>query len=254
MADGKSAYDYYLEGRQRFKALTRADNQAAKAAFESAIELDPGFARAYGWLGYAHLQDVQDGWTDDPAESLATARDLARKGVEVSGTDYYTHWNLASVLAGLEETEAAEGEYKAALALNAGDADVLADMADLLSYRGGASAAKAVGQLQAAMDMKIPQWYHWSLGFAYFQQRDYENALRALQRMSNPPNTAFLLLAACEAKLGKPRPPGEILERLLKTDPSWTPAYLNRFPFADPEDEKHYLDSMRAIGIDVPRQ
>jgi adenylate cyclase len=252
MADGGSAYEKYLKGRMVFRTLTRESNLAAKAAFGEAIELDPGFARAYGWLGYAHLQDVHDGWTGNPDNSKEQALSLAKQGVGIDGKDYYTHWNLASVLAGLGETGTAIKEYEAARALNPADADLMADMADLMSFQGGASAAAAAKQIEQAIAAKIPDWYYWSLGFAYFQMRDYASAVAALQRMSDLPNTAYLLLKASEAKIGKPAPKDEILERLTKRDPGWTPDYLNRFPFADPQDERHYLDSIGALGIAVP--
>jgi hypothetical protein len=103
--------------------------------------------------------------------------------------------------------------------------------------------------MQRAMSLKIPQWYHWSLGFAYFQKREYAKAVEAIEKMDDPPNTAYLLLAACKAKVGAPIAPAEIKERLLSKDPNWTPEHLERFPFERPEDKEHYLNSLMATGI-----
>jgi adenylate cyclase len=249
-----SAYSKYLEGRQAFKAFTKNGNEAAKQAFKQATELDDNFARAHGWHGYAHLQDIQDGWTDDAEASKKLARELAEQGVKLDPDDYYTHWNLASVLAGLKDVEGAAAEYEEAKKRNPDDADLLVDMSDHLSYQGGEKAAQAAAQIERAMELKIPEWYHWSLGFAFFQMHKYEQAVSALSRMKDPPNTAYLLLKACEAKIGKKTSADDIMARLKACDPIWNSRYLNQFPFARPEDEKHYLESIAALGIEVPAQ
>jgi adenylate cyclase len=247
-----TAYDHYLKGRQLFYNYTREDVAAARQEFTSAVGLNPGFARAYGWLGYTHLEDIQEGWTDDVKKSGAAALDWAQKGAELDSADYYTHWNLAAVLAGLKDMERARTEYEAALALNGNDADLLADMADMLSYSG--EPLRAIEQIERAKQFnpKYPDWYDWSLGFAYFQNRQYAEALASLEKMSDPPNNAYVLLAACKAKLGKPVTPGEVIARVKAKDATWTPDHLARFPFVKAEDQQHYLESFKAIGIDVP--
>ena len=249
-----SAYDHYLKGRQLFYIYTPDSNKAAKVEFAETIRLDANFARAYGWLGYTYLVDIQEGWTDNGERSAALALELATKGVDLGPEDYYTHWNLASIYAGRKDMERALKEYSTALALNSNDADLLAEMADLFSYQGEAD--RAVEQIERAkrLNPKYPYWYEWSLGFAYFQKRQYAEAVAALKKMSDPPNTAYLLLVASQAKLGNPTPLDQVMARLRSKDPNWTPDHLNQFPFVKTEDQQHYLDSFRAIGISVPKE
>ncbi len=248
----ESAYDHYLKGRQIFYTYTHEGNEAAKTEFAEVIRLDPNFARAYGWLGYTHLQDIQEGWTDNVEKSAALALALATKGVDLDPDDYYTHWNLASIYAGRKDMERALKEYNRALALNSNDADLLAEMADLFSYKGEPD--RAIEQIERAKSLnpKYPDWYDWSLGFAYFQKRQYADAVAALERMPDPPNTAYLLLAAIKAKLGTPTPLEQIMAHLLSKDPNWNPDHLDEFPFVKAEDQQHYLDSFRALGIAIP--
>jgi Predicted integral membrane protein len=244
-----TAYDRYLKGRHVFYEYTQEAVEAAKAEFSAAIKLDPKFAQAYGWLGYVYLTEVQEGWATDAPSNLSLALQLALRGVELAPDDYYTHWNLASVYAGRKEMDLAMEEYNRAISLNANDADLLAEMADMLSYRG--EPQKAIKQIARAKELnpKYPDWYDWSLGFAYFQARDYAQAVAALRRMPDPPNTAYLLLVACKAKLGETTPVDEIKRRLLSKDPEWTPDHLDQYPFVNKEDQKHYLDALRNIGI-----
>jgi adenylate cyclase len=245
-----TAYDHYLRGRERFRTFTREGVADAKGEFSKAIAIDPGFARAYGWLGYGHLEEIREGWTADLEESSRSAVENASKGVELAPGDYYTHWNLASVYAGLNMTEKAFDEFNQALALNPNDPDLLVDIADKLSYEG--KAEQAIEQIERAMALKIPQWYYWSLGFAHFQERQYERALQALKTMTDPPNTAYLLMVACQAKLGNSPSPDAIKERLLGKDRDWKPDHLDKFPFVNAKDNDHYLSALREAGIPLP--
>jgi len=244
-----SAYDRYLKGRQAFYTYTHDGNDAAKHEFSEAIRLDPNFAQAYGWLAYVYLTEVQEGWSTDVQSNLTLARDLASKGVSLAPDDYYTHWNMASIFAGRKEMSRAAEEYNKALLLNPNDADLLADMADMLSYQGEPD--RAVAQIERAKQLnpRYPDWYNWSLGFAYFQSREYADAVAALEKMTDAPNTAYVLLAACKAKLGRPIPRDEITQRLLSKDPQWTSDHLEQFPFVRPEDQKHYVEALQAAGV-----
>jgi len=233
-----------------FRTYGRQGIALAKSEFAEAIGLDPGFARAYGWLGYVHLEEVQEGWSDNVEASFTSAVELASKGVTLAPDDYYTHWNLAAIFTGQGEFGPAQDEFDKALKLNPSDPDLLADLADKCSYEGNPE--QAIDLIHQAIGLKVPQWYHWSLGFAHFQNREYDNALSALTKMVDPPNTAYLLTLACKAKLGEPVPdPEAILERLKSRDPDWTSDHLKSFPFDKPEDEQHYLDALTEAGVTI---
>jgi len=246
----KLAYSHYLKGRDLFRTYTRDGVAAAKREWSEAISLDPELSRAYGWLAYALLEEVQQGWASDVAENLDAALDLAKKGVATGPADYYAHWNLATVHLGRKEMPEAHEEFDKALALNPDEPDLLADVADMLSYEG--KGGEAVELMMKAIKLKIPQWYYWSLGFAYFQQKHYAQAAEALEKMSDPPNTAYLLLVACRKKIGKPTAADAIMERLRNKDAQWTPEHLKRFPFDLKTDEAHYLSCLSDAGVPVP--
>jgi tetratricopeptide (TPR) repeat protein len=251
MANGTQnpiAYSHYQTGRELFRTYGRQAIASAKSEFAEAIAVDPTFARAYGWLAYVHLEEVQEGWSEDPEASFISAVNLANKGVELGEHDYYNHWNLAAVLTGTADFDSANQSFDKALALNSSDPDLLADLADKCSYEGDPD--KAIGLMQQAFDLKIPQWYHWSLGFAYFQKRQYADALAALEKMTNPPNTAYLLMIACKVKLEEEIPsPDDILERLKSRDPEWTSDHLSSFPFKKSEDNDHYVGALTEAGV-----
>jgi len=245
------AFAHYQTGRELFKTYSRQGATAAKNAFSEAIALDPNFARAYGWLAYVHVEEVQQGWSNDPDKSWDSALALALKGVELAPEDYYTHWNYATVLLGHSDFEDAEAEFDKALGLS-NDPDLLADVADKLSYRGDPEAA--IQMIDRAIRQKIPPHFYWSKGFAHFLNGELDEAVDALEKMVDPPNTAYLLLMACKkARDDDDVPSNEaILERLQSRDPEWTPDHLGSFPFEQPQHKTAYKNALGAIGILVP--
>jgi adenylate cyclase len=142
------AYSHYHTGRELFRTYGRQAIASAKSEFAEAIALDPSFARAYGWLAYVHLEEVQEGWSADPESSFTAALNLANKGVELAEEDYYTHWNLATILTGKGDFESANASFQKALELNSNDPDLLADIADKYSYEGEPD--KAIDAMQQA--------------------------------------------------------------------------------------------------------
>jgi len=74
------AYDLYLKGRTLFTARQRIDE--ALALFQSAIDLDAGFARA--WEGLAAAEAVADDWLPgDGIDHIPLAEAAARKAMEL---------------------------------------------------------------------------------------------------------------------------------------------------------------------------
>jgi adenylate cyclase len=126
---------------------------------------------------------------------------------------------------------------------------MLVERSDMLSFRG--EPLRAVEQIGLAkrLNPSYPNWYDWSLGFAYFQARRDNDAIAALEAIKDPPNEAYLLLAICRAEIGDPIPPEQILARLRTKDPEWTPKHLERMPFVKDEDRQHWLEGLRKAGI-----
>jgi len=67
------AYDYYLRGMAAVHLWTREGNEEALAHFQRAIELDPGFASAYGMAARCYSQRKAAGWVVDRARNIAEA-------------------------------------------------------------------------------------------------------------------------------------------------------------------------------------
>ena len=71
--DNQEAYDCFLRGRELWWRHARASNLEAEVLLRRAIELDPGFAPAYAFLGAAKINGYASGWSASPEQGLEEA-------------------------------------------------------------------------------------------------------------------------------------------------------------------------------------
>jgi adenylate cyclase len=81
------AYDYYLRGLAGVHQWTEQSLADALSNFYRAIELDPGFAAAYGMASRAYVLRRGGGWLTDPKAEVVEAERLARLAAETGKDD-----------------------------------------------------------------------------------------------------------------------------------------------------------------------
>ena len=81
------AYDYYLRGLAGLHQWTKQSTGEALANFYRAIELDPGFAAAYGMAARAYVLRKGSGWAANRDAEVAEAARLARRAGELGKDD-----------------------------------------------------------------------------------------------------------------------------------------------------------------------
>jgi TolB-like protein/class 3 adenylate cyclase len=113
------AYDYYLRGMAAAHLWTKEGNREGLEHFLRAIDLDPGFAAAYGMAARSYSQRKAGGWADGSAEEVADAERLARRAVELGKDDALALSTAGSVLAYVvRELDEGAAFIDQALALN----------------------------------------------------------------------------------------------------------------------------------------
>lgn len=251
--ESMDAYDYWLQGREVWRNPANQNeegNNKARELFQKSAEADPNFARAYGYLSYAYLQDWQNDWGDDPEAALQTALELAQKAVALDPDDYDNHWALAIVYGNMGDFDRSFAEYDRARTLNANDADLLAEMGEVLIDAGRSD--EAVKQVQEALTRNPngpPYWYYWTLGRALYFQRRYREAIEAIESISDPPSDARLVTAASYAQLGEMKQAAAEMAIFRAGEPEWTLEKSRRYHYADPKDREHWLDGLRKAGL-----
>ena len=154
--------------------------------------------------------------------------------------------------------------YQKALEINGNDADVYAEMAEMLIHSG--EHHLAINQLKFAMQINpnFPDWYSSILGWAYYLLHDYDEAIAEIGNIVSPSDDEFLVLAACyarkaeaeaadgragEAEANQGRAAASI-KSFLKRRPDWTLAKHQRVtPLQNEADLRHYMEGLRLAGL-----
>lgn len=81
------AYDFYLRGMANLHKGTRVAINEALPLFHKAIQLDPGYASAYGMVAWCHFWRKVNGWMSDSTLEIAVGARSARRAVELGKDD-----------------------------------------------------------------------------------------------------------------------------------------------------------------------
>jgi adenylate cyclase len=245
----RDAYDCYLAGREFFFARTRASNEKALDLMEKAIELDPGFARAYGFKAWLMAYACRYGWSDDPKQSLEDALEAALKALSLDASDYDVHWRLATVYLQGRQFGRALTEYEKARSLNPNHAGFLAEMSGALILLGRPD--EAIEQLEQAkrVNPQYPEWFHANLGWAHYHSGRYESALEALNSLNAPPGVFLIFLAASYARLGRIDEAANEVARILELEPGFCLETLSFLPYKNEADRAELAADLRKAGL-----
>jgi len=117
-AAASAAYQAYLKGRYFWNKTEDQAIDQAIAYYEEALTLDRAFGPAAAALARARVARAEH-YLDVPRLALASARDTARRALEIDGSLYEAHLALAETQRMLDfDWVGAEASYLKALALN----------------------------------------------------------------------------------------------------------------------------------------
>lgn len=91
------AWEAHHRGLWHMYRFTRADNTEAQRLFETAVRLDPTFARAYAGLSFTHFQNAFQSWADREAE-IEKALRVAGQSIMADDRDPTAHWAMGRAL------------------------------------------------------------------------------------------------------------------------------------------------------------
>ena len=249
--ESRDAYDYVQLAFEEINKHTKEATVEAMQFAEKAVTLDPAYARALQLLSWAHYREAQMGWGGgDRDKSLELAYQHARKSWELDPSDYDAHWQLGTVYLKLGQHDQAMAAYERARELNPNDADLLADTAYSLILVGGRS-EEAIASMKQAMQRKSnwPKWFSWTLGLAYWDAGQYQDALTIVKGIAEPGPRGLLLVASIYVRLSRFEEARAEVVKYLKANPGHTLKDIRKYPFKDPAQTKRYLDDLRTAGL-----
>jgi len=251
------AYALYLRGLARFYQYgSRQVNAEALRLFNSAIELDPDFASAYGGAASCHVIAKINGWISDTANEIAEVTRLAQRAVELGKDDASalaaSGWALAYVVRDLEVGAAL---IDRALVLNSNSAE---------AWHWGGWVKTFLGEHEAAIErfaraLRLSPFDPRVIGmrvgtaFAHFLLGRYAEAASwaAMVLQDNPDHQPGLRVAAASnAMAGRLEQAHKAMARLRLLNPtlrvSTLKAVLGPWPA---EDLSRYEDGLRRAGL-----
>jgi TolB-like protein/DNA-binding winged helix-turn-helix (wHTH) protein/Flp pilus assembly protein TadD len=197
------AYEAYLRGTYARSGMSAESLNKSLGYFNEAIRLDPQYAEAYA--GASHSLYVEGILGFKPATvAYPAAAESAHQALRLDPTNAEAYNTIADVKKGYErDWNAAETEYKRALALNPSYAIAHTGYADLLARTGRYDAA--VAEARRARDLNpLSAQTTAFLGFILYQARRYDEAIRecqtALEFDSNNPGAHWWRALAYEQK------------------------------------------------------
>jgi adenylate cyclase len=250
------AYDYFLRGLASLHQWTRESHEEALELFYRAIQLDPGFASAYGLAAMQFHWRKVNGWMTDPAKEVAEARRLGRRAVELGPDDAVAlsggGYALVFVAHDLNDGPVF---IERALALNPNLAWALYSSGWTKAFLGDPDGA--ITQLTHAMRLSPldPHMFRarGGIAFAHFLAGRYDEAITwAEAALRERPNyiASIRELAAANALAGRLSDAEKAMARLRQIDPARRVSTVKYWiPLRRPDDLKRLEDGLRQAGL-----
>jgi TolB-like protein len=244
-----TAYEYLLRGN----ALPFDDHKSAveaRSLFNKAIELDPGYARAYALL--ADLTYV-DWWNEMSVSKnlLDQALELARKAVALDESDYTCQGVLGWALMLCQDYDLAERHHLKAYELNRNRASVLAGLGGFYAYQGKPIEGMRYFERAKPLDPFFePNWYWRMLGVIHFAGHRYAEAIAAFSRPSILPFWGHAYVAACHAISLSISDAERRAAEVLRLAPEFSiQIFSSKEPYKQSADRERLCEGLRVAGL-----
>lgn len=263
--DNLMAYDCLLLGGQHLRQGSKDDILEARRMFRSAIELEPGNARAHAELALSYLLEYWSVWSTARQVAADEALTLAGKAVALDAFDGRAHIYLAAAYQfGKAGFELAEAAYTKAFELNPIDCDYYCLRAFLLAYTGRAEEGIAFAEKALRLSPLTTEDCNVAWSLCAYGARRYDEALAALDSIVEPSNRVNIHYAMCYAQLGRQADArravadylavarGELGDFPGEDGESWRRYFSRKYPFKHADDLEHMFDGLRTAGFPLP--
>ena len=254
------AYECVLRGKYHHHRFTPEDSKQAVAMFQKALEHEPDYALARGWLVCAAGRAASFGkeraqWMSSESykELLDSAIETVQRGEALDDEESECLRLLGEVHLFRRSYDVAEGYFRRAHAANPNDDRILSQMAAFLTYCGQYEEAVEFAQLAIRLNPFHPGFYRFNLGRALMCLGQYEDAIAEFKLASPMRSQYRAYLIACYAALDRNQEAAQLRQELLETDPTFSlQTFTATMLFRDPAITKAHLILMEKAGL--PRE
>ncbi len=247
-----AAYEYYLRGVELQATKMGGGIEKARAMFQKALEIEPGYAKAQAALGHTYLVDWIFGVNQDSA-TLDKVIGMAQKAIDMDPRESAGYALLGHAYLWNHQHTQGIAQTRKAISLGPGNAEWLASLGEQLTWAG--EPYEAIQYLEQAMrlDPNYPAWHLWNLGHALYLGGDNEKAADMFQRtLVKDPNfwPAHAYLALTYDAMGKRDEAKEEI-RMACDGTLHIPgqAWENRLPYKDRDLAVRVVAHLRELGM-----
>ena len=262
-----AAYDCWLSGMEHLRQGTlQADNQA-RQMFKQALEIDPHYSRAYAGLSMSYFNEWSCQVWELYESSERNAYKYALQAVELDDTDHMVQLILGRILMYRRKFDQAEQHLDKSLALNANDADSLAQLSTCKGFLGKANEGETLFRKALRLNPYRNMWYYTYGAFTYFVQRQYDACIETA--LKGPVTDVWVdlpaYLAGAYAYSGDREQAGRYLDIFIKSfQKEITPDHAPQpkeiidwisaaNPFKYEADRDHLIDGLVMAGLAYSR-
>lgn len=254
------AYDYLLRGKYHHHRCTPEDSQTAVSMFEKALERDPDWPLAKGWLACAlgraaGFGQTRTRWMNSTSykEMLDRGLPLMEGAIEADEEESECLRLLSEVHLFRRNYELAERYLRRAHQFNPNDDRILSQMAAFLTYTEEPEEAVRFARLAIRLNPYHPGFYHFNLGRALMCLGQYEEAAETIAAATPQQAHWRPYLAACYAALGRDEEAARVTRPIFDAEPHFSLEYLKAtMLFRSEARLEELLGLMEAAGL--PRE
>ena len=241
-----AAYECVLRGIKHLRGYAPGDNERAIEHFQQAMELDPDYALARAYRGFADI--VAHDYDNTPPEIQQSSLRMASTAVAMDPQNGRCHWLLGLIHVYSGNSEEEERHNQRALALNPNDANALASSAAILASHGRFK--EGIDRMREAMRLNPyhPEWYWVTLGNMFYFAHRYEDALEAYKHRTDPGYWVLARIAACYGQLGRMEQARAAADEVLRRKPGFAVSKERR-RFWSERDVESFREGMRKAGL-----
>ena len=241
------AYDHYLRGIEIVSRWRNDDIPQAMAEFETAVKLDPNFARAHAALGLMHLRIW---WQTVSPQALGPAGKESDIAVRLDDGDSRCLSIRGMFFLTTKNYDAALETLQRGLQLSPDDPELNIRMAHFLTCTGRADEAieRALKAVRTS-PLSLPASHREIIGEAYMMAGRYEDALKFFAPISSPDYYVHVFAAGCLAKLGRLDEARAQSRLASKLNSDW-PTHDWGFEHKNEEDREHQREIAR-LALDA---
>jgi len=223
---------------------------------KKAIEIDFGYALAYGMLAWSHWLDAQFKWTEHPQISFERAEELAAKAMALDDTLPDNYALMGAIHLFKRQYAEAIVAGKKAVSLNPNHATNTALLAMTQAYAGDFDAAIRGFEKARRLSPYHADWFLEAQGWAYLWAGQNKEAVEAfagyLQRKNQltPGHNVHLGMAMAFADLGREDDGRKAVARELSLDPQITLSGFRELSlFHDKEVVRKRTEVLGRLGL-----